>query len=201
MVLLKFGKIILKWGRIAIRFFDPWDLIPNFVSKCADPFSVYANVWANQESAKYLAKARPMIDFLQVCIVQFLALILSVTQSTTGWGLVIILLSNISVRAAQKLMIIVTYLRQFIETNVSSSLFFRCNNACWTISSGKDMYHQTLSVVEYHPQAWSELSPIKEAVGVLEMMTAIGTSNQIPKSFFKGCCVQSSSACMVSLTK
>jgi hypothetical protein len=34
---------------------------------------------------KNLARARPLIDFLHVCIVHFLALILSVTQSTTGW--------------------------------------------------------------------------------------------------------------------
>jgi hypothetical protein len=33
---------------------------------------------------KNLAKAQPMKDFLLVCIVQFLALMLSVTQSTIG---------------------------------------------------------------------------------------------------------------------
>jgi hypothetical protein len=33
---------------------------------------------------KNLANARPMRDFLLVCTVQFLALMLSVTQSTTG---------------------------------------------------------------------------------------------------------------------
>jgi hypothetical protein len=35
---------------------------------------------------KNLARARPMIDFLQVCVVQFFALMLSVTQKTTGLG-------------------------------------------------------------------------------------------------------------------
>mgnify|MGYP007121700953 CR=1 FL=1 len=33
---------------------------------------------------KNLARAQPMMDFLLVCIFQFLALVLSVTQSTTG---------------------------------------------------------------------------------------------------------------------
>ena len=32
---------------------------------------------------KNLARARPIIDFLQVCVVQFLALMLSVTQEPT----------------------------------------------------------------------------------------------------------------------
>jgi hypothetical protein len=29
---------------IVSRSFDPWDLVHNAVSKCADPFCVYANV-------------------------------------------------------------------------------------------------------------------------------------------------------------
>ena len=35
---------------------------------------------------KNLARACPMIDFLPVCVVQFLALMLSVTQRTTRLG-------------------------------------------------------------------------------------------------------------------
>jgi len=50
---------------------------------------------------KNLAKARPIIDFLQVCIVHFFALILSVTHSTTGWGSSVVLLSRKAVRDAQ----------------------------------------------------------------------------------------------------
>ena len=34
-----------------------------------------------------LTRACPIIDFLQVCIVQFFALMLSVTHKTTGYGL------------------------------------------------------------------------------------------------------------------
>jgi hypothetical protein len=33
---------------------------------------------------KNLARAHPMIDFLQVCVIQFLALMLSVTQRNPG---------------------------------------------------------------------------------------------------------------------
>ena len=35
---------------------------------------------------KNLASARPILDFLQVCVVHFFALILSVTHKTTGCG-------------------------------------------------------------------------------------------------------------------
>ena len=51
---------------------------------------------------KNLARARPMIDFLQVCVVQFLALILSVTQRNTGLGSSMMSsLSEMAVIAAQ----------------------------------------------------------------------------------------------------
>ncbi len=39
-----------------------------------------------KSTQKNLARASPMIDFLQVCLVQFFALMLSVTQRTTGLG-------------------------------------------------------------------------------------------------------------------
>ena len=49
---------------------------------------------------KNLAKARPMIDFLLVCKVQFSALVLSVTHITTGCGSsVIFLFSNTTLEA------------------------------------------------------------------------------------------------------
>ncbi len=45
------------------------------------------------------------------------------------------------------------------------------------MKSGNDRYHQIHRVVEYPPQARRELSPNKEADGVLGMMKAIGSSN------------------------
>ncbi len=50
---------------------------------------------------KNLATAHPMMDFLLVCIVRFSALMLSITQSTTGWVSVVIWLLSIAVMAAQ----------------------------------------------------------------------------------------------------
>ena len=35
---------------------------------------------------KNLANARPIIEFLEVCVVQFMALVLSVILKTTGYG-------------------------------------------------------------------------------------------------------------------
>ena len=117
---------------------------------------------------KNLAKARPIIDFLQIRIVHFLALILSVTQSTTRWGLSVILLSRKAVKDAQLLMIIVTYSRRFMEMNVLSSLFLRWSKVHWTILLGKGKYHQSSRSVEYSPEEREELSPIKNAAGVFE---------------------------------
>ena len=50
---------------------------------------------------KNLARALPMVDFLLVCKVQFKALVLSVTHSTTGCGLLLTLQDSNITRDAQ----------------------------------------------------------------------------------------------------
>ena len=75
---------------------------------------------------KNLARARPMIDFLHVCIVKFLVLMLSVMQRTIGLGSSMMSsLSEMAVIAAQQFIIIVIYSKQLIEMKVSSLFFFR----------------------------------------------------------------------------
>jgi hypothetical protein len=61
----------------------------------------------------------------------------------------------------------VTYSKQLIEIKVSSLLFFRWSSVLSIMKSGNDRYHQVCRVVEYPPQARRELSPNKEADGVL----------------------------------
>jgi hypothetical protein len=94
---------------------------------------------------------------------------------------------------------IVIYSRQLIEMNILLLLFEMKSKVFWIILSGKEIYHQTLRVVEYPPQAQSELSPNKEATGVLGIMNAIGTSNTIPESLVIAYRINSSSACIVLL--
>ena len=50
---------------------------------------------------KNLARARPILDFLLVCKVQFKALVLSVTHKTTGCGSSLIVLDVKVTKAAQ----------------------------------------------------------------------------------------------------
>ncbi len=66
---------------------------------------------------------------------------------------------------------------------------------------GKDRYHQSQRSVEYPPQARRDLFPNKKAVGVLGMMKAMDTLNNIQESFFKVCWIKSSLACIVLLMK
>ena len=69
------------------------------------------------------------------------------------------------------------------------------------MKSGNDRYHQIRRVVEYPPQARRELSPNKEADGVLGMMKAIGSSNFNQESSLKAWHMNSISAHIVSLIK
>jgi hypothetical protein len=50
-------------------------------------------------------------------------------------------------------MVIVTYSRQLIEMNLLLLLFEMLSKVHWIILYGKEIYHQTLRVVEYPPQA------------------------------------------------
>ena len=67
------------------------------------------------------------------------------------------------------------------------------------MKSGNNRYHQIRRVVEYPPHARRELSPNKEADGVLGMMKAIGTSNFNQESSLKAWHMNSISACIVLL--
>ena len=69
-----------------------------------------------------------------------------------------------------------------IEINDSSELSLRCRSVLSTMFDGKMKCHQNYRVIEYLPQARSELSPTMDAVGVLGMRCAISVSNLIPES-------------------
>ena len=61
----------------------------------------------------------------------------------------------------------------------------RCRSVLLTTFDGNVKCHQKFWVIEYPPHARSKLSPMIDAVGVLEMGCVIGVTNLIPESGFK----------------
>jgi hypothetical protein len=79
-------------------FLDPQNLVCNLVFDGADPCSFIPTTELSKSPQKNLARAHPMIDFLQVCVVQFFALMLSITERTTRLGS--LMMSSLSEMAA-----------------------------------------------------------------------------------------------------
>jgi hypothetical protein len=81
-VLLKFGEIVMERKR-SIRLLILEILSAILLATVLICFALIPAAEPIKSPQKHLARAGPIIDFLLVCKVQFLALMLSIIQSTT----------------------------------------------------------------------------------------------------------------------